>query len=79
MDVMTIWFTHTAATLRKGGRVRSVALPGGGRAAVTYQSDEDGNRYAFVPFAVGVDGVSAEIEDDTYGTLFGFRFYLAGF
>ena len=48
-----------------------------GSHGVTYGVDEDGERYASVGFVLP-EGVYAEIEDGTYGTLTGLRIYLNG-
>lgn len=38
------------------------------------RTDEDGEHYLFVPLTLP-DGMLAEIDDDTFGTLHGFRIY----
>jgi hypothetical protein len=61
--------------LRKGERPTEVTWPDGVRQDVFYSEDEDGEPFAFLDDFLP-KGWTAEIDGETYGQLFGVRFYL---
>lgn len=63
-----------AATLR-AELPDSYQWPDGSTSGIYYAADEDGEDYAVVGYNLP-DGIYAEIDSGTYGTLQGFRVYL---
>jgi hypothetical protein len=70
---LTAWLTEIKGRIAE--RPRTVPGLNGETCQVTYDSDEDGAGYALVEVPALPNGVCAEIDGDTYGSLVGFRFY----
>ena len=71
------WLTSIRAQVQSPTYRLTDPIPGpdGTPCGVAYGEDDDGDEYVRVGFRLGVAGVFAEVEDDTYGTLIGFRIY----
>lgn len=63
------------AALANGSRPTSFRWHDFSESGITYETDEEDNPYALVGYNLP-DGVYAEIDDGTFGTLQGIRIYL---
>lgn len=78
MDPLTEFLCVISAQLADGARPESVETPLG-EINLTYGTDENDESFVFVPYPGWLSdqtGWLAEIDDKTYGRLFGFRRYL---
>lgn len=74
-DTLAEFLCVISAQLADGARPQRVRTTIG-EVELTYDTDDDGEPYVFVPYPGSIlasTGWMAEIDDKTYGRLFGFR------